>query len=184
MRSAAFVNTRCFWKEMIRGWLIVAVVIVSAGTASAGGPVRAFTGLVPGDNFDFPGVCEDFDVNILIVENNEYTLTFAPDAAGTTRQLVEGRFVVTFTNLTSGSAATRNVSGPGEYRYLSDGSIDFTGSGPWAIFFFPDQRGEGTPGALFINYGLIALHTDGATGIQSISSQVGTQEDLCATLAP
>jgi hypothetical protein len=182
MRSAAIVNMWCCLREVVRAGVAVAVVVASAGTASAGGPLREFTGLVPGDNFDLP-VCEGFDVNVLIVQNGEYTLTFDPDAAGTTRQLVDGRFVVTFTNVSTGTAVTRNVSGPGEYRYLADGSVDFSGSGPWAIFFFQDQRGDGTPPALFINYGLIELHTDPG-GVQSIVNQVGTQEDLCATLAP
>jgi len=163
--------------------LFLAALILAGGTASAGGPVREFTGLVPGDNFDLDGVCDGFVVNILIVTNNEYTITFAPDASGTTRQLVQGRFIVTFTNLETGRSATRNVSGPGEYRYLADGSVDFRGSGRWAIFFFPGMRGEGTPGALFVNNGLIVLHTD-PDGIQSVVEQVGSQEDLCATLGP
>jgi hypothetical protein len=172
--------TKNFGQGLLR-ILVLTTLVFAGGTASAGGPVREFTGLVPGDNFDLPELCDGSTVNILIVTNNEYTLTFAPDAAGTTRQLVQGTFVVTFTNLANGQSATRNVSGPGEYRYHADGSVDFRGSGPWAILFFPDQRGEGTPGALFINYGVIELHTDPG-GIQSITEQVGTQEDLCATL--
>jgi hypothetical protein len=183
MRSQGTTEGRLPAGRLLLRSFVLAVIVASGGTASAGGPVREFTGLVPGDNFDFEGVCEDFTVNLLIVENNEYTITFAPNAAGTTRQLVEGRFVVAFTNLASGSSVTRNVSGPGEYLYHADGSVDFRGSGAWAIFFFPEQRGPGTPGALFVNYGQIVLHTD-PFGIQTVVSQVGTQEDLCATLGP
>ena len=43
------------------------------------------------------------------------------------------------------------------------------------------SAGPGTPGALFVNTGLIALHTD-PSGIQTVSEQIGTQEDLCAVL--
>lgn len=186
MRARGTVNGRLLAGRLLLGSLVFAVPVLFAGVASAGGPIREFTGLVPGDNFDLGGpgdVCEGFTVNILIVENNEYTITFAPDAAGTVRQLVQGRFVVAFTNVESGSSVTRNVSGPGEYLYHSDGSVDFRGSGAWAIFFFVDQRGPGTPGALFVNYGKIVLHTD-PDGIQTVVEQVGTQEDLCATLGP
>jgi len=183
MRSPGIAEVRLLPGRLMLRSLVLAVIIASGGTASAGGPVREFTGLVPGDNFDFEGVCADFDVNLWIVENNEYTITFPTNAAGTTRQLVQGRFVVAFTNLTSRTSVTRNVSGPGEYLYGADGSVDFRGSGAWAIFFFPDQRGPGTPGALFVNHGEIVLHTD-PSGIQEVVSQIGTQEDLCATLGP
>jgi hypothetical protein len=164
---------------LLRSVVLVALVF-AGGTASAGGPSRDFTGLMPGDFFDFEGPC-DFPVRIEIVHNNEYTLTFSPDEAGTTRQLVNGRFVVSVTNLDSGASLSLNVSGPGEYLYFADGSILFTGDGPWLIFFFPGQRGPGTPGALFVNDGRIVLHTD-PLGTQTVLEQVGTQEDVCAAL--
>ncbi len=168
--------------NLLRRSLVVVVLIFGASPALAGGgPARDFTGLQSGDTFALPdGVCP-FPVEITIVVNKEYTLTFNPDAAGTIRQLVNGRFVVAFTNTSIGDSVIRNVSGPGEYLYFTNGSVDFTGNGVWAIFFAPGQRGPGTPGALFVNTGKIALHTD-PSGIQTVSQQIGTQEDLCAVL--
>lgn len=169
--------------SILRRSLIIAVLVFGASQVLAGGgPSRDFTGLQPGDTFPLPdGVCA-FPVEVTIVVNKEYTLTFKPDAAGTIRQLVSGRFVIAFTNLSNDHSVIRDVSGPGEYLYFIDGSVDFTGNGIWAIFFPPDQRGPGTPGALFVNTGKIASHTDPGGTPQAVTQQLGTQEDLCATL--
>jgi hypothetical protein len=78
--------------------------------------------------------------------------------------------------------ATRNVSGPGETLFYPDKTNTLSAQGAWAIFFVPDARGEGTPGALFVNHGLIVIHTEPDAFHQSVLQQVGTQEDLCAVL--
>jgi hypothetical protein len=136
---------------------------------------------------DLQGVC-DFPVRLEVLVNKEYTLTFPTDADGTTRQLVNGRLVIRFTNLLTSTSVTRNVSGPGETLFYPNDSNPLTfpntltARGAWAIFFFPDVLGPGTPGALFINHGLIVIHTEADGFHQSVLNQVGTQEDLCAAL--
>jgi hypothetical protein len=117
-----------------------------------------------------------------VLVNKEYTLTFPPDADGTTRQLVNGRLVIRFTNLNTSASVTRNVSGPGETLFYPDGSNTLTAEGAWAIFFFPEALGPGTPGALFINHGMIVIHTEADAFHQTVLNQVGTQENLCAVL--
>ena len=167
---------------MIRSSLVLLALVFGANPALAGGgPVRDFTGLQPGDTFPLPdGVCA-FPVVMTIVVNKEYTLTFNPDAVGTIRQLESGRLVVALTNTSTDESVIRNISGPGKFLYFTDGSIDLAMSGAWGIFFAPDQRGPGTPGALFVNTGKMAVHTD-PSGIQTVSQQHGSQEDLCAAL--
>jgi len=169
-------------RELQRSLLVVAVVLVASPALAGPGPSREFAGAPPGTTFSLlAGVCA-FPVSITIVVNDEYSLTFNPDASGATRQLWSGRFVAAFTNDDSGLSVIRNVSGPGEYVFYSDNSVDFTGNGVWAILFVPGQRGPETPGALFVNQGKIVLHTDSDEFHQTVVAQVGTQEDLCAVL--
>src|SRR5262245_22066175 len=158
----------------------LALTLLVAQPTSASGPVR--DPLVFPPSFPIEGVC-DFTVQVDILENKEYTKTFDPDAAGTVRQLTNGRLVLRFTNLVTLASVTRNVSGPGETLIFADGSNTLTATGAWLMFFFPGVLGAGTPGTLFINHGQIVLHTKaGLPFSQSILKQTGTQEDLCALL--
>ena len=159
----------------------LALILLAAHPASADGPVRVPLVFSP-PSFPINGVC-DFDVQADILENKEYTKTFAADAAGTVRQLTNGRLVIRLTNLVSHASVTRNISGPGETLIFADGSNTLTATGAWLMFFFPGVLGAGTPGTLFINHGQIVLHTEaGLPFRQSILKQTGTQEDLCAVL--
>jgi hypothetical protein len=173
--------------------LVIVALMFAGGRASAGGPLRTplGEGLPPGTVIPLGiGPCA-FPVALTIVTNQEIDTKFpANPTAQTQRHLVTGNLVVAFTNEDSLTTVTRDVSGPGRYIYSTDPancggptgcSFHLSAWGTWAFFFFPDQRGLGTPGALFINNGFIFESQDPA-GIQTVLTQVGTQEDLCAAL--
>lgn len=160
----------------------LALILLAAHCASAAGPARDPSTAPPGLVID-PGAVCDFPVQLEILVNKEYTLTFPADAHGITRQLVNGKLVVLITNLATHASVTRNISGPGEYLFYPDGSNTLTAEGAWALWFLADQRGEGTPSAFFINRGRFVQHTGpGPDFLASVLNQSGTQEDLCATL--
>ena len=150
--------------------------MLSASGASAGPPEREE---VPDEAFeDFTidaGPC-DFDVAIHVVAHDLHTITFFDDQGNPVREITEGRLVVQMTNADTLNSVVRNVSGPAFFTF--EDSIRVA-TGPALFWFFPDERGDGSPGAFFINYGRIVQHLGATT---ETLSQTGTQEDLCATL--
>jgi hypothetical protein len=151
-------------------------VAVTAPTASAGDRVPVDNGeiFLPGAAF-----C-GFDVDINVIENNEFatTTTFAD---GTTVTSVAGRFVESYTNVSTGKAIIRNVSGPTTTTARPDGTATFVGGGSNRLIFGPRGRINTREPPLVITSGHVVVTFDGnvATGF----SLSGDQENLCQTLA-
>jgi len=124
------------------------------------------------------GVC-DFDVQLEVVEDNEYITTYFDKAGNPTRANISGRLVVRLTNVETGTSVVRNISGPGTLFFGE--TLVLKATGPWLFAFAPGMLGEGSPPMLIINKGQFWLDFGGEH--QTILRQTGTQEDLCATLA-
>jgi len=95
-------------------------------------------------------------------------------------QIITGRLVVEFTNLSTGESIVLNISGP---VFTAVGSSTSLLSGSSVIFYFPGDLGPGTPGALLLTHGPV-LGTFGPTGsLVSLAQTSASAIDLCARLA-
>ena len=116
-----------------------------------------------------------FDVQVTFVVNKEYALTRSDGV-----QIITGRLVVEFTNLSTGESIVLNISGP---VFTAVGSSTSLLSGSSVIFYFPGDLGPGTPGALLLTHGPV-LGTFGPTGsLVSLAQTSASAIDLCARLA-
>jgi hypothetical protein len=137
-------------------------------TAAAGGakPTRVF---LPAADFTITGSCP-FDVNVTVLANKEYTITYSD---GTTR--ITGTLKVRLTNASEPSnSIDLNVSGPGLITPGSNGSVTVEASGAWLLFF---------PGILSYAVGHNVFSVAANGNLISFSTQEGTRTDLCAVLA-
>jgi hypothetical protein len=155
--------------------LATAAVLAAGGVAtgaSANQPAREPQPLPPGTTFDLDGICS-FHAQILILTSKAYTLTF-----GNGSQISTGQLFVRVTNLDSGKSLDLNISGPGF------GAVDsnvFTLSGRSLVFFFPGDRGPGSPGLLVLTSGPVVL-TGTETGV-TVDMTSASVTDLCAALS-
>jgi hypothetical protein len=161
--------------------LAVAVLLAVVPAASAAaGPSRDFLPLP--DHITLEGVCPDFTIEADILVNREYGITFSDANGDPVRTLTQGSLVVRLTNPDSGVSIVRNISGPGETVFHADGSSTLTARGTWFLFYTADQLGAGTPAQSIVHQGRIVQVTY-PDGSQSIESEQGTTEDVCATLS-
>jgi hypothetical protein len=161
--------------------LSVAVLLAIAPAASANArPSRDHLPLP--DRIVLDGVCPDFSIVADILVNREYGITFSDANGDPVRMLTQGSLVVRLTNPDNDVSVVRNISGPGETIFHADGSTTLTARGTWFFFFTAGQLGAGTPASSIVNHGrmVIVTYPDGS---QRIESQIGTTEDLCATLS-
>jgi hypothetical protein len=144
---------------------------------ASGKPTRS---PVPAEPFEISaGLICSFAVGIEFVVNNDFATTFPPEPNGDVVQIITGRLVARFTNLSTGTSITENISGPGRFTFHPDGSatLEFFGrSGQ----IFVDVENAGTK--LFNFSGRLVLEI-APTGLATLVSQSGHEEDLCAALS-
>ncbi len=124
-----------------------------------------------------------FKLGISVVANQQQQRTTAvgpPAPAGTTQTDFRGELVLTFTNLDTGAAVTRDVSGPYDEVDYPDGSGGQTGGGNQWWQLGPNSRhNTGLPGE-FITTGPIVMHFNTQHVITSLQAKRVT--DLCTLL--
>jgi hypothetical protein len=153
--------------------LVVVIVALWPGRALAFTPDRQ---PIPSEDGSIPAGPCPFPVLIHVVSNNSHTIEFFDAEGNLTRTIIQGHVVLEFTNMTTGTSAIRNVSGPGT---ITEADQIIVKEGPWLFFFFPDELEPGSPGSMFINRGRVVEFLGEP---HEIISQTGVQEDLCATL--
>jgi hypothetical protein len=125
---------------------------------------------VPFETIEFPaGELCSFAVVLESPVNQYIAKTFPPEPNGDVVQLSTGRFVARFTNVSTGTSITYNVSGPSRSTVHADGSVTLELSGPQGVFNV-------------INWGRIVIEVT-PDGVSTIISQTGHAEDVCAALA-
>ena len=95
--------------------------------------------------------------------------TFPPKPNGDVVVLATGKLVARFTNLSTGTSITYNISGPTRNTFHADGSVTFELPGPQGFIDF-------------INWGRIVgeISPDGEL---TIVKQTGHAENICAALS-
>ena len=158
--------------------LLPVLVLFLLGTAS---PARADRPTrVPATDFSFQFAGGDacpFAIEGTTTENNEYVTTYYDHDGNITKQISSGLFVEQITNVDTGESITRNISGPGVYTFAEDGTVTLDASGTWLFVTVP-----GGPSPVYINSGR-EVDEISPEGEITVLKQVGTQEDVCATLS-
>ena len=118
-----------------------------------------------------------FDIDVEVVKNNEVLTTYYDADGNVVRQSVTGALKVRLTNLEDlEHSVLFNISGPGEFRELPDGSTEQTGSGTWLHFGITDQ-----PGALLLMHGPFTANiSDEGFFLTEIPNNT---QDACALLS-
>ena len=118
-----------------------------------------------------------FDIDVEVVKNNEIQTTFYDAEGNVVRQRVTGALKVRLTNLEEPEHSVLfNISGPGTFRELPDGSTEQTGSGTWLHFGITDQ-----PGALLLMHGPFTANiSDDGFFLTEVPNNV---QDACALLS-
>ena len=134
----------------------------------------------PQESFTIPagGMCA-FTLQADVVEDQEITkvLQTWPDGSPR-RQAYAGALVYKFTNVESGAAVTRNLSGDALVEWGQDGSAKWDYAGPVAVAFFGSPLAQG----LWVIDGVFVVDYS-ASGVQTMPVHIGHEENLCATLA-
>lgn len=116
-----------------------------------------------------------FPVDLLVLANKEYTLTFASGA-----QIVTGQLSVRATNVTTGSSVDVSVSGP---LFTSVGGSTLLLSGSTLLFLRAGETGPGSPGVLWLTRGPVLVDLSGAFLVVKRAAADASVTDLCAALA-
>ena len=150
-----------------------AVILLVPASAQATPPTRE---AVPIEDFVLTDHC-GFDINVEVVKNNEILTTYYDADGIVVRQRVTGALKVRLTNLEDPEHSLLfNISGPGAFRELSDGSTEQTGSGTWLHFGITDQ-----PGALLLMHGPFTANiSDDGFFLTEVPNNV---QDACALLS-
>lgn len=114
--------------------------------------------------------CDDFMVQINVLETENFAITFANG-----REFIGGRFVVEAINLETATSVTVNVSGP---VFIGPDGDPFILRGNSLLFAKAGELGPGTPATLAVTSGTVTFLTD----VPGYSLQ-GRSRDLCADLA-
>jgi hypothetical protein len=148
---------------------------ILAPTALADRPAREPAPPPPGTVISLTsGECP-FPVDLLVLTNKEYTLTFASGA-----QIVTGQLSVRATNVTTGSSVDLNVSGP---LFTSVGGSTLLLSGASLLFLPAGATGTGAPGVLWLTRGPVLVDLSGQFLTFSLASADASVTDVCAALA-
>jgi hypothetical protein len=131
---------------------------------------------LPIEDFILTGHC-GFDIAVEVVMNNEILTTYYDADGDVVRQRVTGALKVRLTNQEDPQHSRLfNISGPGAYRELPDGSTEQTGSGTWLHFGITDQ-----PGALLLMHGpFTAIISDDGFFLTEVPNNT---QDACALLS-
>jgi hypothetical protein len=152
-------------------FFVLAVAVLSAvlvPVASADKPTKE---PAPGPSTFTGQFCADFMVQVNILVNDEFAITFGDGHA-----IVAGRFIAEAINLETGESVTVNVSGP----VFFDASGDVTTlRGNSLLFGEAGDFGPGIPATLVVTSGVATFRT----GVPGYVLQ-GHSRDLCAALAP
>ena len=158
----------------------VLLVLGASGSASARRPIREFSPLPSRIVLD--DVCQTFSIVADFLVNRVYVTTFTDENGDPVRSHTTGSLKVRLTNPENGASVVRNLSGPGTTTYHADGSRTIVARGPWPFFYFPGELFPGSEGSFMVHRGRVVLEI-AADGTQTIVSESGTSEDLCATLS-
>jgi len=157
---------------------VFAVALIPGGTALAYPPDRVPTANQPVD-LAAGDVCA-FNVHVEPVVDHEVS-TSHYDAAGNLRWIgVTGLLVVEATNTDTGASVRVNISGPGKFSFLADGSLILHATGNWLLF----QRAIDTPShEMLLNSGHIIANLGSAPGDPvTILQRTGHASNLCNAL--
>ncbi len=126
-------------RRSVIGVAVLAALSLLPASAQATPPTREPLG---GDDFILTDHCT-FDIAVEFVQNNEVVTTFYDRNGDFVRQSVTGALKVRLTNQEAPEHSVLfNISGPGRYRLLPDGSTELTGTGTWLHFGITDRPGE------------------------------------------
>jgi hypothetical protein len=146
-----------------------------AQTALAGRPAREPVPPPAGTVIPLTsGECP-FPVELLVLTNNEYSLTFANGA-----QIITGQLSVRVTNVTTGSFVDLNVSGP---LFTSVGGSTLTLSGSSLLFLPAGALGSGDAGVLWLTRGPVLIDLGGQFLTATLTAADASVRDICAELA-
>jgi hypothetical protein len=135
--------------------------------AAIGKPTRSPVLFQPNE-FAAGELCS-FAVLLEFPVNQYIAKTFPPKPNGDVVEIQTGRVVARFTNLSTGTSVTYNISGPTILTFHPDGSLTIEAPGPQVIFNF-------------IAWGRLVLEISPVGELTSIS-HTGHTEDVCAALA-
>lgn len=153
----------------------IASAALMAQTALADRPARDPAPPPPGTVIPLTsGECP-FPVDLLVLANKEYTLTFASGA-----QIVTGQLSVRATNVTTGGSVDVNVSGP---LFTSVGGSTLLLSGATLLFLPAGATGPDSPGVLWLTRGPVLVDLSGQFLTVSLAAADASVTDLCAELA-
>jgi hypothetical protein len=153
--------------------LSAAAIILMPTAAHATAPTRE---PVEFEDFVLTDHCT-FDILVEIVFNNEVLTTYYDANGEVVRQSVTGALKVRLTNQEAPEHSVfLNISGAGQYRFLSDGSTELLGTGAWLHFGITNL-----PGALLLTHGrFTAIISDEGIFLTELPNNV---QDACALLS-
>jgi hypothetical protein len=153
----------------------IMLAAIMAQTALADRPARDPAPPPPGTVISLTsGECP-FPVDLLVVANKEYTLTFASGA-----QIVTGQLSVRATNVTTGSSVDLSVSGP---LFTSVGGSTLQLSGSSLLFLPAGATGANSPGVLWLTRGPVLIDLSGQFLAFRLIAADSSVTDICAALA-
>ena len=151
-----------------------AVAIILAPAAAQGTPPTREP--LAAEDFVLTDHCT-FDIQVEFVQNNEMLTTFFNADGDVVRQSVTGALKVQLTNLEAPEHSVLfNISGPGQYRFLPDGSTELSGAGTWLHLFIANR-----PGELLLMHGSFTVNiSDEGFFLTELPNNV---QDACALLS-
>lgn len=169
-----------------------AVVVAIATTAALGGAAPALAERTQADpepwqpyratDFVTPaGRSCDFDLSVAAVEDEEEYRVYSRYPDGTPRIYeYRGKLITRFTNLATGEATIRDLSGHAWVEMYPDGQTmkAFSGIGPFSIGF---RATDTYPRGYYRLDGLHRITMD-PDGTRHMEVAIGDQEDICQTL--
>lgn len=160
-------------RKLALGAVVIAAISMVASPAHAVPPDRELLG---GEDFTLTDHCT-FDIGVHFVQNKEVLTDFYDQSGNLVRSLVTGSLKVRLTNLSAPEHSVLfNISGPGRYRDLPDGTTVLRGTGTWLHFGITDRPGE----LLYMHGPFTALITDDGFFLTELPNHV---RDACAMLS-
>jgi hypothetical protein len=152
---------------------VAAAIILVPTAAHATAPTRE---PLVAEDFLLTDHCT-FDILVEFVQNNEVITTYYDADGNVVRQSVTGALKVQLTNQEAPEHSVLfNISGPGQYRFLPDGSTELRGSGTWLHLFITNR-----PGELLLMHGpFTAIISDEGFFLTELPNNV---QDACALLS-
>lgn len=164
------------------------IVLAASAVAAAADPVpvnnQPFT--LPqetiANNGKVAGFCPGFTVHVGVVKDTELaTTTTTPPPDKTVITFVTGTLIERYTNVATGKAVTRNVSGDTTTTVAPNGDGTFVATGTNRLIFGPNGRANTGEPALVVTTGPVTVTFEGSVATSFLLS--GQQENLCRTLA-